>query len=161
MVSEYGVLLSGLRDGTTKHRYTLDNTFFKDFKTDLFKDCKINVDLTLTKGSTQTEILFKVSGYTILPCDLSGRMFECPIENRYTLIVKYSDKTMEEFGDDVVYVFHGNQQVDLRQVIYDTVYLSIPSKRIHPEEKLAEGAAFFYTTGASHFSKNKEQLVKQ
>ena len=77
------------------------------------------------------EIHFKHTGTVYVPCDLTGEMFDLPIDGKLKLIVQFG----EEFNNDneeLLILPNGDSQVDLSQYIYEMIALSIPLKRIHP-----------------------------
>ena len=129
--NEYLIPFVGLKQGKHQFDYNIKRKFFDEFGFDEFESCDINVIVVLEKKSTMLEIHFKHTGTVYVPCDLTGEMFDLPIDGKLKLIVQFG----EEFNNDneeLLILPNGDSQVDLSQYIYEMIALSIPLKRIHP-----------------------------
>ena len=56
----------------------------------------------------------------------------CPLISRGGSVVKFSEE-VHEYDGEVMWMLPGEDQVDLKQYIYESIVLSLPYQRVHPE----------------------------
>ena len=128
---KYIIPFIGLKLGLHDFDFQLDKEFFESFDYDEFNEVGLKVELQFEKKEIFFELNFKMSGFVEVPCDVSNELFKLKVEGDLRLIVQFSD----EFNDDdieILYLPHGEYQVDVSQYIYDLSVLSVPIKRVHP-----------------------------
>ena len=121
----------GLKLGKHQFEYQINKTFFDNFDYDEFESSTIKVNVVLDKKNTMLELNFKHNGTVHVPCDLTNEMFDLPIKGKCRVVVQFG----EEFNDDndeLLILPHGEHQIDIAQIIYEMIALSIPLKRVHP-----------------------------
>ena len=121
----------GLKLGKHQFEYQINKTFFDNFDYDEFESSAIKVNVVLDKKNTLLELNFKHTGTVHVPCDLTNEMFDLPIKGKCRVVVQFG----EEFNDDndeLLILPHGEHQIDIAQIIYEMIALSIPLKRVHP-----------------------------
>jgi uncharacterized metal-binding protein YceD (DUF177 family) len=121
----------GLKLGKHQFEYQINKTFFDNFDYDEFESSAIKVNVVLEKKNTMLELNFKHTGTVHVPCDLTNEMFDLPIKGKCRVVVQFG----EEFNDDndeLLILPHGEHQIDIAQIIYEMIALSIPLKRVHP-----------------------------
>lgn len=128
----YNVAFTGLTLGQHDFEFEITQSFFDLFEFDQdFRNPKINLQLTLDKKNNFLELFFTLKGTVELDCDLSGETFTQEIQNKATIIVKFSEE--HDYSDDEIWVIpHGEHAVNIAQMIYEMTLLAIPIKRIHP-----------------------------
>jgi len=119
----------GLKLGKHHFEYRIDNTFFQDFDYDHFEDISVEVGLILDKKPTLLELAFRHSGKVKIPCDLTGELFDLPINGKLDLVVQFGQEYNDE-NEELLILPHGEYQLNVAQYIYEMVVLSIPAKRI-------------------------------
>jgi uncharacterized metal-binding protein YceD (DUF177 family) len=112
--------------------YQIDNTFFEAFNYNEFFNSSIKVDVDFLKKSTLFELTFSINGTVNLPCDTTNEPFDQPIETTSYLVVNFGSEFNDE-NEDLLIIPHEAYQFSIAQYIYETIVLSIPSKRIHPK----------------------------
>ena len=130
-LNEFFIPFIGLKLGKHQFEYQIDKAFFDFFEYDEFESSNIKVSLVLEKKSTMLELNFKHKGTIFVPCDLTNEMFDLPIKGKLRLVVQFG----EEFNDDndeLLILPHGEHQIDVSQLIYEMIALSVPFKKIHP-----------------------------
>lgn len=130
-LAAFTIPFAGLKQGKHKFDFQIDREFFQSFEYDEFHNARVNIDLLLEKKSTMMELLFKASGTVNVDCDLTGEVYDQPIDGELILVIKFGD----EFNDDneeLLILPHGEFQVNVAQYIYELIVLSVPLKRVHP-----------------------------
>ncbi|MCE3280761.1 MAG: hypothetical protein K0S44_2952 [Bacteroidetes bacterium] len=78
---------------------------------------------------------FKISGTVKVPCDLCTEEFDMPITGDYKLIVKVGGSDTANEDDDIIMIAANEHELDLAQYIYEYIVLSLPIKRVHPDDE--------------------------
>lgn len=129
----YDVAFSGLKNGKHTFRFEIDKEFFQLFETEQeFTNPKIVADVFLDKHSTFLEFIIKTEGTLELVCDLTGKLFDHPIENEIKVLVKFGEE-YDDSDEDVITIPANDYAFNVAQLIYEDVMLSVPMKKISPE----------------------------
>ena len=121
----------GLKEGKHQFEYQIDKKFFEAFQYDEFNDVDVKVELSFVKKATMLELEFQFNGNVTVSCDISNELFNQPISDKFKLIVKFGDEYNDE-RDDILVIPHTEFQINIAQYIYESIILSVPSKRVHP-----------------------------
>ena len=74
---------------------------------------------------------FLFSGKVKVPCDLTMEPFYIDINTAYSVIVKFAER--KDLADDkIVFLSTGATNIDVSNIIFDTIVLAAPAKRVHP-----------------------------
>ena len=130
-LNEYSIPFVGLKLGKHQFEYQINKTFFDHFEYDDFESADIKVDLVLEKKSLMLELLFKHKGTVFVPCDVTGEMFDLPIDGSMKLVVQFGEEYNAD-NEELLILPHGEHQLDVSQYIYEMIALSVPLKRVHP-----------------------------
>lgn len=130
-LNEFLIPFIGLKLGKHQFEYQISKAFFDSFEYDEFESSDIKVNVTLDKKGTFMELNFKHKGTIHVPCDLTNEMFDLPISGKLKLVVQFGEEYNDD-NDELLILPHGEHQIDLSQVIYEMIVLSIPLKKIHP-----------------------------
>ncbi len=144
-LKSYDIKFSGLKNGKHQYQFHLDQEFFKLFDNDEFDRCDIDIVIDLDKSDQLLEFSIYHKGTLEVPCDISGEMFDQEIKGNLNFIVKFSD-TYNDDRDDLIFIPYHSHLFNIAQQIYESVVLSVPGKRIHPDiasgKKKAENAKY-------------------
>jgi uncharacterized metal-binding protein YceD (DUF177 family) len=130
-LNEYLIPFVGLKLGKHQFEYQINKTFFDHFEYDDFEAATIQVGVVLEKKSLMLELHFKHKGTVHVPCDVTGEMFDLPIEGAVKLVVQFGEEYNDE-NEEILILPHGEYQLDVSQYIYEMIVLSVPLKRVHP-----------------------------
>ena len=144
---QFVIPFKGLKVGKHSFVYDIDDKFFDDYAQSEVTQGKIHVEVDLDKKASLLEFYFSLEGKVIVTCDRCLNEFEMPIAYNTELFVKFGDVT-EEQTDEIIVLSHNEFELDVAQYIYEFVHLSLPYKRVHPDD--ANG----------HSTCNKEMLKK-
>jgi uncharacterized metal-binding protein YceD (DUF177 family) len=133
-LSQYTIPYSGLSEGKHLFDFAVDDRFFAEFETSEVEKGDIKIGIELEKRSTYLGLTFTIVGSVELVCDRCLENFIYPIESKRKLLVKFSEKPVEDEAE-MVYLHPNSFQVEVAQYIYEFVILSLPIRRIHPNGK--------------------------
>ena len=87
----------------------------------------------LERDSSSNFNMFTSSARLITP---KVKLFDEEIFNDFKIYVKFEERD-EKMGDedDVIYLTKGDSHIDLSEVIYDFVHISVPMQNIHPDDE--------------------------
>ena len=159
-LKSYDIKFSGLKNGKHQYQFHLDQEFFKLFDNDEFDQCDIDIVIDFNKSDQLLEFSIHNKGTVQVPCDISGEMFNQEIEGDLDFIVKFSD-TYNDDRDDLILIPYNSHLFNIAQQIYESVILSIPSKRIHPDiisgQKVADNAKYIINYDNHQTSEEQEE----
>ena len=130
-LKEFTIPFVGLKLGTHRYNYKIEDTFFEFFEYEDFNDAHINVDVTLLKNTTLLELNFKISGTVNINCDITNEPFDQNVENDFDLVVNFGEEYNDE-NIDILILPHGAYEINIQQYIYELIVLAVPIKRVHP-----------------------------
>ena len=128
----YSIAFKGLKNGHHEFRFAVDKSLFEAFENTEIKDgaCEVRVDLN--REESQLVLDVSISGHVVVACDRCLEDCRIPIDFEGRLLVKFSDE-VREYDGEVLWLLPGEEQVDLAQYIYESIVLSLPYQRVHPE----------------------------
>ena len=130
-LSPYLIKFSGLKEGIHYFNYELENKFFKKFDYYDFLSSRLLVDLELEKKSTLLNLKFSFSGEIEVQCDISMESFDLNLKTDYSVVVKFKDNIIST-DDKVIFLPSGSHSIDISHMIYESVILAVPQKKVHP-----------------------------
>lgn len=130
-LNEFLIPFVGLKLGKHQFEYQINKAFFDSFDYDDFESSDIKVNVVLDKKNTLLELNLKHKGTVHVPCDLTSEMFDLPIKGKVKLIVQFGEAYNDD-NDELLILPHGEHQIDISQIIYEMIVLSIPLRRVHP-----------------------------
>ena len=136
-LSQYTLPFSGLSEGKHQFDFTVNDRFFAEFETSEVEKGELRVLVELEKSSTYLSLSFSISGVVELICDRCLENFIFPVESHRKLLVKFSEKPVEDEAE-LIYLHPNDFQVEIAQYIYEFVILSLPIRRVHPDGENGE-----------------------
>lgn len=132
----YSIPLTGLKNGIHHYNYNVDGTFFRDYPSSQIDECNVYIDLSFEKKNRLFILVFEISGAIATDCDRCGEAFDLPLFSRQQLFVKQGEQKVEELNeDDVVWISESETLLELDDMIYEFVHLSLPVSRRHIDNK--------------------------
>jgi uncharacterized metal-binding protein YceD (DUF177 family) len=130
-LKDFDISFIGLKQGNHEFEYELNDSFFEHFGFNEFCNAEINIQATLTKGSTMMELVVKGNGTVEINCDLTNEPFKMNLNPALDLVIKFGEEYNDE-DDELLVLPHGEYQFNVAQYLYEMTVLSLPQKRIHP-----------------------------
>ena len=136
--TKYDIAFKGLVDGLHDFDYQINGRFFEHFDGSLVDEGDVNVLVVLEKRSVFMKLHLKIKGEVELVCDRCLENYRQKIKNNAEIFVKFG--VVEEFDEDenVIWLLPEEQRLNLAQLIYEYVVLSIPLRHVHPKNKNGE-----------------------
>lgn len=130
-LKEYTIPFAGLKIGEHLFDFEITNTFFEHFGYTEFNSVKIKLNVVLEKKTTLLDITLHFDGFVGVNCDTTNEPFDQKILEEYHFVVKFGKEYNDDI-DDLLILPYGNHEVNIQQYVYESIVLSLPSRRIHP-----------------------------
>jgi len=129
---KYNIEFKGLNEGLHDFEFEVDRKFFEHFEESLVENGKVTVKVVLEKRSSFIKLHFKIKGWLELTCDRCLELYEQHIKYETEMFVKFGENEFDD-GESVIWVNLEEHHVNLAQIIYEYVTLSIPLRHVHPK----------------------------
>jgi uncharacterized metal-binding protein YceD (DUF177 family) len=136
-LQKYRIVYQGLSEGVHEFDFDVDNSFFENLEYSEIKKGDLKAHVVLQKKSTFLELDFQINGYLELVCDRCLDEYMQPIDFEGKLFVKFSEQG-EDLADDVICLSPSEHELDIAHYLYESINLSIPLKRVHPDNEQGE-----------------------
>ena len=138
-MKDFELKFSGLAIGKHQFNYEVTKTFFETFQgrgieSDLIHDGIVAFDVELDKKDNLLVFDILYDGSVNVDCDVCLDQLDTEVSGDSRIIGKYSD---EDFWgeEDVINIPSKDHKVDLSDIFYQLIRLSLPSKIVHEEGK--------------------------
>jgi uncharacterized metal-binding protein YceD (DUF177 family) len=128
---DFDIEFVGLKLGLHDFEYKIENTFFQDIDFIDFNSINVVVKVKLVKKTTLLELNLESKGSVELNCDITNELFNQSVNNSFDLVVNFGQEFNNE-NEEILILPHSEHKLNIEQLIYELVTLSIPQKRIHP-----------------------------
>ncbi len=129
---QYSVAYKGLKNSSFDFNFEVDDTLFAAYECRDIRGGKCSVKATMLKSDQQMEFDFHITGDVICECDRCLEDCTIPIEYKGHLVVKISNE-QGEYDGEVMWLSPADDEINLTQYIYESIILSLPYQRVHPE----------------------------
>jgi uncharacterized metal-binding protein YceD (DUF177 family) len=129
----YFISISGLKEGHYLYDFEIGNEFFEGFEESEIKEGTLSASIELDKRSSHFDLIFKIRGEVKICCDRCLELFFHPIECENRLLVKSGAK-WDDNDPDIITVPADEHELNIKQYLYEFIYLALPIKRIHPDD---------------------------
>jgi uncharacterized metal-binding protein YceD (DUF177 family) len=130
--SKYNIEFKGLKEGLHEYQFEVNEKFFEHFEESMVDNGEVSVKVELEKRSAFLRLSFALEGWLELVCDRCLDNYNVSLETE--LFVKFGEEDAFEEGDNVIWVLPEEHAINLAQIIYEYVTLSIPLRHVHPDE---------------------------
>lgn len=125
-LDHFSLPYKGMKDGMHKYRFVADNTYFRCFESSPVSGGNIEIDLEIDKRSNASSLIFDLKGYVDTSCDRCLADIKLPLKGHYTMHVKITSEEVIDEGDDIIFLHPDEAKLDLAQVVYEMIVLSLP-----------------------------------
>lgn len=137
LLDEYEIPFNGLNEEIHEFSFKAGPRFFEFFQNPDFTSGNLEVMIILIKKPLFIELKFNISGTIRLICDRCLEEFDHPISVKELLIIKLGEK-FEELDNEVIMIPREETRINVAQYIYEFTILSLPFRKIHPENGNSE-----------------------
>lgn len=125
---------SGLSLGEHALEYHLDDAFFASYENPDLEglNCPVKITGSLLKANNMLTLNLAFDGLLDCQCDISNEPLSLPLTNAFQVIVRFGDAFDDSHPDLIILPF-GEIEVDLSQLFFELVALSIPMRKVSPD----------------------------
>jgi uncharacterized protein len=134
MPGSYTIQLGGLKEGRHTVDLEINSEFFDQFEESEVKEGNLVANIELDKRASHIDIRVKIAGYVRIGCDRCLETFSQKISCENRLLIKFG-KSAENRDPDIINIPAEENELDLKQHIYEYILLALPIKRVHPDDK--------------------------
>jgi uncharacterized protein len=121
----------GLSNKAHTFEFRLDDSFFELYGTEILSSGQLDTVVVLDKHETFIGAEFEIRGTVRLTCDRSLEPFDERLDIRKKVVFKFGDQP-GELSDEIVVISREETSLELGQLMYEFIAVSIPIKRLHP-----------------------------
>jgi uncharacterized protein len=127
-----------LKEGKHIFPFEIGGEFLSHFEgNEIAPNGLLQVKVTLLKQASVIEVWFDISGTVELTCDRSLEKYDEPIEVKERVLYKYGPEE-KELSEEIFIITNDTAVINVAQLIYEFIILSVPAKRIHPNYREEE-----------------------
>ena len=132
-MAKHLVRIVGLKDGTYKQVFEIKDEFFESYENSEVVSGIFYVITAVEIKGKDRKLTIKIDGtITNLLCDYCAQKIELPISITSNYLIRISENKLESI-DEIIFVQANQHQININQLIFEMIILSIPSKRFHQE----------------------------
>jgi uncharacterized metal-binding protein YceD (DUF177 family) len=135
----YAVRISGIGEGDHHFSFELDQRFFASFNNPELQNGSVQGDVVLQKKQGFLSLHFTLTGEVELECDRCLDPFKAGISDSQAVFVKIGD-TPGELEDNVIMIRKDEHEIEVGQLMYEYIVLSLPVQRVHPVDEKGHSA---------------------
>ncbi|MGM0496889.1 MAG: YceD family protein [Bacteroidota bacterium] len=133
-LKQYTVEFRELELGEHNFEFKITNTFFEHFKKSEISKGTLIANVSLLKEKRLITLNITIEGNVSVMCDRCLEYFEYPIQYEGILYLNL-DPGFEEDRTDMINIKENEGKINLAQRFYENIHLSLPLKRVHPDDK--------------------------
>lgn len=127
------IQFEGLKLGKHNYHFLVDDAFFQGLDYSEIQRGKVLIDAVMEKNDRFLKFQFHFKGSVYVPCDRCGEDFEAYVDTEEDLIVRPGDEP--DVDDGMIVIDKNAFDFDITHYLYETINLSLPVRRVHPEKK--------------------------
>ncbi|MBC8265827.1 MAG: DUF177 domain-containing protein [Flavobacteriales bacterium] len=133
------IRIAGLSEGEHGQEFEIRNKFFQKYKESEVKTGEFIVKIVVVLRGLDRKLTINIEGkITNLLCDYCAKKLNCVISTTSNFVIKENEEEIES-TDEIIYVLPNQHHLDLSQLIFEMVNLSIPNKRTHSKSEQEKG----------------------
>ncbi|MDF1695597.1 MAG: DUF177 domain-containing protein [Saprospiraceae bacterium] len=129
VLDHFSVPYKGLGNGVHQLNFTVDDAFFKEFEDSHIDNGDFEVNVELDKRHDHSILIFDIEGNTKTNCDRCLSQIHLPVTGNFKLHVKHGEQ--DGSNDEILFIHPETSILNLAQVIYEFVLLSIPLIKVY------------------------------
>jgi len=131
--ANFKVQFSGLKLGKHTFEFVVDNTFFEKLEYSPIEIGEIDVTVELEKKASMLILDFNLHGWVMENCDRCAIDYKQQLLGEHKIYVKFGDE-FDELDEDLLVIPRESYEIDVSQLIYEFIGLSVPLKKVPCEE---------------------------
>ena len=162
----YTIPYQGLSNGKHCFEFDVTDRLFSEIEESEIKKGNARVIVNLEKSSSLLKLEVSIEGQVEVTCDRCLEEFYMPISFNGVLYVKFSEtvtgyviESEGNFDEELLWQNPNDPEIDLTQYIYESICLSLPYQRVHPEDE--NGNSLCNPDMLKRFSVRQEENMEQ
>ena len=144
--------------GTQEFECHLGGDFFANMESLDIQDADLNVKLLVAHKSDVYNLKFEIEGEITLLCDRCLDEMQYDVDTEYHIVVKYGEEYCDD-SDEVLVIPENENYLNVANIIYDTVSLSIPMVHVHEEGECNEEMSEKLRKHQAHSEESDEEVI--
>lgn len=136
-LKQYTVNFKELETGEHNFEFKIEDAFFEHFEKSEIHEGKLEIHVHLLKEERLITLNITIEGAVNVMCDRCLDFFEYPINYDGTLYLNLR-ADFDEDRVDVINIEEDQGKINLAQHFYENIHLSLPLKRVHPNDENGE-----------------------
>ena len=132
VVELYTIPYKSLENGEHTLEFRFDDSLFAAYENTDIRHAQGRVGVALLRSASMLELKVSIRGSVVVACDRCLDDCTVPVEFDGTLVVKFSDE-VSDYDCEVMWLSPSAGSVDLTQYVYESILLSLPYQRVHPD----------------------------
>lgn len=132
VTKSFRIAFKGLKNGRHTFDFEVGEALFEASGNTEIKGGACRAHVELDRAETMLGFDVTIDGSVVVACDRCLEDCEVPVRFAGHLMVKFSDET-DEYDGEMMWISPSESEVDLAQYIYESIVLSLPYQRVHPE----------------------------
>jgi uncharacterized metal-binding protein YceD (DUF177 family) len=124
ILDHFSLPFSGMKDGEHKYSFTAGAEFFREFAQSPIQDGHCSIELEADKRPGIMDLVFHITGRVPAICDRCLADIQLPVQGEFHLHVKTG--VGESQDEEVLFIRDDQVSIDLSQLIYEYICLSLP-----------------------------------
>ncbi|MDE7122926.1 MAG: DUF177 domain-containing protein [Alistipes sp.] len=131
-IEGYAIPFRGLESGVYDYAFRLGKPLFEAFGSPEIKDGDCTADVRMERRGNSLLFEVKIVGEVTVACDRCLEDCSVGIDFEGCVEARFSDEE-REYDGETLWLRPGDGEADLAQYLYESVVLSLPYQRVHPE----------------------------
>ncbi len=131
-VEGYTIAFKGLKAGVYDFEFSIDGALFRAFENPEVREAACRAKVRMERSEKQLIFDTSITGEVVVPCDRCLEDCRVPIDFSGRLTVLFSE-VPGEYDGETMWLLPVEEEVDLAQYLYESIVLSLPYQRVHPE----------------------------
>ena len=128
----YDIPVQGLGTGTYSFSFKADKSLFQAFESPEIKEGNADIEIEVERRQTLAELKVTIKGGVVVECDRCLEDLTLPVDYEGVLVVRFSEEATGYDGE-TMWISPSDRSVELGQYIYESIVLSLPCRRVHPD----------------------------
>lgn len=159
------IALNGLAAGKTQFRWHAEGQFFSSFENSEILDADVDIDVIVEKSGKYIGVDLDIEGEVTVECDRCLADLNLPVSASPKFSVKFGESSENENitaeGErEIIFLPETDTEMDLSQIIYDYVCISLPLSRVHEDGECDPDTVKYLCTEESAAVSEPEETVE-
>lgn len=134
MTGLYNIPLFSLSEGHQTFDFKIGNKFFADFKESEIREGELVAVAGIVKSRVCIDLTIRITGSVRICCDRCLDMYSQLVECENHILIRQGEY-WDDSDPEILIVPHNEKELDISQLLYEYIHLSLPLRRIHPDDK--------------------------